>query len=96
MNTKEKVSPDNLTEVEMSCNGIDHKCPCCGNEELYYNDWDFEEDWAKQDWSCQDCNSEGAVFYKIDRLHIYVDNHHTYNKWVAENRDKQIEEIFKD
>ena len=98
MNTKEKVSPDNLTEEEITCRSTQEheKCPCCGGDNIEYGSGDLEEEWAKEMWSCQDCNSEWAFFYRIDHMYIYEDNYNTYNKWVAENRDKQIDEILKD
>src|SRR4051812_29773784 len=96
MNTKEKVSPDNLTEVETSCKGRSNKCSCCGDENIDCNDWDFDEEWAKKNFNCEDCNSQWAFFYKIDHLYFYQDNHNTYKRWVAENTDQQIDEILKD
>ena len=96
---QEKVSPGNLTakmirvsELEV----INYRCPCCNSENVAYEDWEFTNEFAIERFICEDCESAWGHYYSASHIHVFEDTHNTYQKYLAENRDKQIDEILKD
>ncbi len=99
MNTEEKVSPDNLTGKGFE-DSFDIFCPCCGSENIGEDGCiiNTEDGEAYLEYECSDCDSNWWANFKINFCSTYIDkdSYNTYNRWLAENRDKKIGEILKD
>ena len=93
---REEVSPDNLTSEEMD--ELVEDCPCCGSDNTCYDDWERGDDFGYEMYSCNDCDSYWQHDFKVKFIGTYIkdDQFHTYKRWLAENRDKQIDEIVND
>ena len=93
---REEVSPDNLTSEEMD--ELVEDCPCCGSNKISYDGWEYDDDFGFETYSCNDCDSYWQHDFKVEFLCTYIkdDRYHTYKRWLAENRDKKIDEILND
>lgn len=98
MNTEIKVSPDNLSGDYFE-NKFENECPCCGSKSVTNHGWDrVDDDMGIDDYSCNDCDSYWTLDFKIEFRCTLIrnDSFNTYERWVAENRDKKIDEILAD
>ena len=95
---KEKISPDSLNEVYMDCRCANLECPVCDSENVnrVEGGYDFDGELASEQFTCKECNSVFSFCYQISHIYVDEDNYNTYERWMAENRDKQIDEILKD
>ncbi len=65
---------------------------------MYLDNCWINDDECLEEFTCSDCKSSWHIKYDVryDSHQIDEDKYNTYNKWLAEHRDKQVDSIMKD
>ena len=96
MNLEKTMNTDlekmNLTGEELT---IDiSRCPCCGSDEIYRTDFDFDCDGGKEIWECgiDSCTSEWEIIYNTQYCYHYITSD-DYN--TGHNPNQDLDDLFK-